>query len=130
MPSNRVSLEKSPEDPEEGHVEQDLSKHAQRSREAKQKEESSCLFDGAIKGLFMFISHLKRSHKTSDCAHKPSAAHKSCREARSAFENHLDSDTRARNNSMYRKATAADNAIMFERRRLSVLQLRRCYKSL
>lgn len=52
---------------------------AKRSREAKQKE-SSCLFDGAIKGLFMFISHLKRSHKTSDCTHKPSVGHKSCRE--------------------------------------------------
>lgn len=34
--------------------------------EARQKEESSCLFDGTIKGLFMFISHLKCSHKIGD----------------------------------------------------------------
>jgi len=58
---------------------------AKQSREAKQKE-SSCLFDGAIKGLFMFISHLKRSHKTSDCTHKPSAGHKSCHETECVWE--------------------------------------------
>ena len=28
----------------------------------------------------MFISHLKRSHKTADRAHKPSTSYKSCRE--------------------------------------------------
>ena len=54
--------------------------HSEAEKNAKQKEESSCLFDGAIKGLFMFISHLKRSHKTGDCTHKPSNGHKSPRE--------------------------------------------------
>lgn len=47
---------------------------------AHQKEESSCLFDGVVKGLFMFISHLKRSHKTGDRAHELSTGHKSSRE--------------------------------------------------
>lgn len=88
-------LQKVPEDSWRGiYVEQRPSRQKQ-SREAKQKEESSCLFDGAIKGLFMFISHLKRSHKTSDCAHKPSAGHKSCCET-CTFESHLDSDTYTR----------------------------------
>lgn len=51
-----------------------------RRKGAYQKEESSCLFDGAVKGLFMFISDLKRSHKTGDRVHKLSAGHKSCGE--------------------------------------------------
>lgn len=55
----------------------------------------------------MFISHLKRSHKTSDCTHKPSAGYKSCRETECVFESYLDSDMYARSNMLYHEATAA-----------------------
>lgn len=86
---------------------------AKRSREVKQKEESSCLFDGAIKGLFMFIFHLKRSHKTSDCTHKPSAGYKSCHETESVFESHLDSDMCDRSHSLCRNVTVCDYVALF-----------------
>lgn len=61
------------------------NREAKRERPAavvwREPHSQSCLFDGAIKGLslslFMFICHLKVSHKTGDCTHKLSNARKS-----------------------------------------------------
>lgn len=52
--------------------------------EAHPEEESSCLFDGAVKGLFMFICHLKRPHKIPATAHtnyQPAVNHAAKRSA-------------------------------------------------